>query len=130
MELLRRLSALLIALSLALPERSCVNDGVEQIHYPLSDADSLLAVVIIAALYTLPLLLLLLPRFRKATLLAGIVTVAAGMYFVTWGATIASTKLLIGWYTYTTGAVIYLAVCAWLLLREILPVAQSAPPPS
>ena len=129
MEMLRRLSALLIALSLALPERSCVNDGVEQIHYPLSDPDSVLAIVIIAALYTLPLLLLLWPKFRKTMLVAGIATVAAGMYFVTYGSMIASTKLLIGWYTYTAGAAVYLAVSAWLLLRELMPATQRSPPP-
>ena len=108
MESIRRISALLIALSLLLPERSCVNAGQTEIHYPLSNADSVWSVAVIVALYTLPLVFLLFARFRPAFLVAGIGVVVAGLYFISYGATIVATQLLVGWYTYTLGAVAYL----------------------
>jgi len=107
MEFVRRLSALLIALSLALPQRSCVSSGEVEIHYPLSNADSLLSAVFIAALYSLPLLVLLFFRFRKTALVVGIAAAAAGLYFISYGASVVADRLLIGWYSYTLAAVAY-----------------------
>jgi hypothetical protein len=119
MESIRRISALLIALSLLLPERSCVNAGQTEIHYPLSHADSVWSVALIVALYMLPLVFILFTRFRLAFLVAGMAVVAAGLYFVSYGATIAATQLLVGWYTYTLGAVAYLLASLVELKRVI-----------
>ena len=107
MEFVRRLSALVIALSLALPQRSCVSGGETEIHYPLSNLDSFLSVFVIAALYSLPLIVLLFVRFRKTSLLVGLAAAAAGLYFIAYGASIVADKLLVGWYTYTFAAVAY-----------------------
>ena len=106
MELIRRLSALVIALSLALPQRSCVSGGTTEIHYPLSSFDSYFSVIVIAALYSLPLIVLLLFRFRKTSLMVGIVSVAAGLYLISYSASVVADKLLIGWYSYTFAAII------------------------
>ena len=120
MESIRRISALLIALSLILPERSCVNAGQTEIHYPLSNADSVLAIAVIAALYLLPLILLLFTRFRVTSLAAGIAVIAAGLYFISYGATIFATQLLAGWYSYTLGAVAYLLASLVELKRMVM----------
>lgn len=119
MELVRRLSALLIALSLALPQRSCINGGDVEIHYPLSSPDSLLSIIAIAALYSLPLIVLLLFRFRKTALVVGIATVAAGLYFVSYGASVMADQLLIGWYSYTLAAIVYLFASLIQLIRAL-----------
>ncbi len=134
MEHIRRAAALLVALSLCLPQRSCVNGDKVEIHYPLSSADSVLVFVVIVALYLLPLLVLLLSRYRVASLLAGIAAAGAGLYYVSYGATAAATTLLVGWYTYTAGIAIYLGVSlvqlTQLLLRGAAPRAEDphAPP--
>ena len=119
MELVRRLSALLIALSLALPQRSCINGGDVEIHYPLSSPDSLLSILVIAALYSLPLIVLLFFRFRKTALVVGISTVAAGLYFISYGASVVADRLLIGWYSYTLAAIVYLFVSLIQLKRAL-----------
>jgi hypothetical protein len=121
MELVRRLSALIIALSLALPQRSCVSGGTTEIHYPLSNFDSYLSVIVIAALYSLPLLVLLFFRFRRSSLMVGILSVAAGLYVISYGASVVADKLLIGWYTYTFAAVVYFYVSLMLLKRALSP---------
>ncbi len=107
MELVRRFSALLIALSLALPQRSCVSGGVTEIHYPLSNLDSSLSAIVIAALYALPLITLVFVRFPRSALLVGMAAVAAGLYLVSYGASIVADHLMIGWYTYTFAAIAY-----------------------
>ena len=117
MEKIRRISALVIVISLVLPQRSCVNGGQLDIHYPLSSADSVLSVVVIAMFYVLPLIVLLFPRFRVASLVAGIAAVTAGLYYISYGATIAATSLMVGWYTYTLAAVAYLAASLFELAR-------------
>lgn len=129
METIRRLAALVIALSLALPQRSCVNGGVLEIHYPLSNVDSPWSILVIAALFTLPLLVLLLahvaPRFRLAALLLGIAAAGLGLYWISYAAWVVGTTMLAGWYSYTAGAVVYLAASLVLLLRT-----TARPPPS
>lgn len=119
MERIRRLSALLMALALVLPQSSCVNNGQVEVHYPLSGADSAASVALIAALYLLPLLLLFVRRFKVSALIAGVAVVGAGLYFIAYGATIAATSLLVGWYTYTAGAVVHL-VASLVALRHAL----------
>ena len=120
-ESIRRISALIIALSLALPQRSCVNGGQVEIHYPLSNADSALAIIVIAVLYTFPLLVLLLRRYQATSLLAGIATVGAGLYYLSYGSTIFATTLLAGWYTYTFGAIAYLGASLIQFKQVLVP---------
>lgn len=121
MDSVRRLAALVIALSLALPQRSCINHGQVEIHYPLSNVDSVISITVIAALYTLPLLLLFASRFRVGSLIAGAATVATGLYYVSYGAAVIGTTLMVGWYTYTLGAVAYLAASLVQLKRLLVP---------
>jgi hypothetical protein len=116
-ERIRRISALVIALSLALPQRSCVNDGQLEIHYPLSNADSVWSIVLITAFFVLPLILQLIVRFRMTSLVAGIAVTGAGLYWISYGATIAASNLMIGWYMYTAGAVTYLLASLLQLQR-------------
>lgn len=118
-ETIRRVSALVMALALALPQSSCVNNGQVEIRYPLSGVDPGWPLALVAALYLLPLALLFVPRFRISTLIAGIAVVCAGLYFIAYGATIAATSLLVGWYVYTTGAVTHL-VASLVALRNAL----------
>lgn len=129
-EHLRRLSALVIALSLALPQRSCVNGGVPEIHYPLSNLDSPWSMLLIAALFTLPLLVLLLayvlPRLRLAALLLGVAVAGIGLYWVSYAAWVVGTTMLAGWYSYTAGAVVYLVASLFLLKNS--PSLSRVPP--
>jgi hypothetical protein len=131
MELVRRLSALVIALSLALPQRSCLSGGATEIHYPLSSADSLLSVIVIALLYSLPLITLLFIRFPKSSLVVGMAAVAAGLYLVSYGASLAADHLLIGWYSYTFAAIVYfyasLVRLNRLLSPQVVPKAGVSP---
>lgn len=121
METIRRISALVIALSLLLPQRSCVNGDQVDVHYPLSNADSLFAIAVIAAVYLLPLLVLLLRRFRLASLLVGIAAAGVGLYFVGYGSTVVATTLMAGWYTYSFGSLVYLGASLVQLKRVLLP---------
>ena len=125
MELVRRLSALLIAISLALPQRSCVSGGVIEIHYPLSNLDSSLSAIVIAALYALPLIVLVFVRFPRSALLVGMAAVAAGLYFISYGASVVADRLLIGWYTYTFAAIAYFYASLIRLGQLLLPSATS-----
>ena len=125
MEFVRRLSALVIALSLALPQRSCVSGGATEVHYPLSNLDSWLSVIVIAALYSLPLIVLLVVRFPRSALLVGMAAVAARLYLISYGASVVADRLLIGWYTYTFAAIAYFYASLIRLGRLLSP--RSAP---
>lgn len=109
MEFVRRLSALIVALSLVLPQRSCGGGpaSAPEIHYPLSNVDSPLAMLVIVALYTLPIIVLFFGRFPRSALLVGMAAVAAGLYLVSYAASVVADRLLIGWYSYTFAAMIY-----------------------
>jgi len=119
MEKIRRFSALLIAISLVLPQRACVNGDQLVTHYPLSSVDSVLAGAVIVLVFLLPLIVLFFPRFWLTSLITGIVAVALGLYYNAYGATIAASSLLIGWYTYTLGAVAYLLASLTQLARTL-----------
>lgn len=121
MELVRRLSALLIALSLALPQRSCVSGSVTEPHYPLSNVDSSLSAIVIALLYALPLIVLIFVRFPRSALLVGMAAVGAGLYFIAYGASLVADHLLICWYTYTFAAIAYFYASLIRLGRLFLP---------
>lgn len=121
MERIRRLSALLMALALALPQSSCINNGQVEIRYPLSGVDSVWSAAIVAAFYLLPLVFVFVPRFRISALVAGIAVVCGGLYFIVYGATIAASSLLVGWYTYTVGALVHLASSLVELRRALWP---------
>ena len=117
MDRVRRVAALLIAVSLVLPQRSCVNDGHVQIDYPLSNAQGWLSVVMIAAFFVLPLALLFLRRARIAAAIAGLMVALAGLYYVSYAATILATRMLVGWYAYTVGTVVYALASLWMLTQ-------------
>ena len=117
MNRIRQIAAVVLALSLVLPQRSCVNGGHVEIIYPLSGADSLPFGLLIVALYTVPLIVLFIPRFRLSCLIVGIGAIATGLYFVSYGAWLSASSLLVGWYAYTIGAVAYLGSSLALLVR-------------
>ena len=121
LENIRRVSALAIALSLVLPQRSCVSGDQVAVHYPLSNVDSALSVALIASLYLLPLVVLLFARFRVTSLVLGIAAVAAGLYLFSYTSTLVATHLLIGWYTYTFGALAYLGASLVQLIARFKP---------
>jgi hypothetical protein len=109
LENIKRAAAVLIAVSLLLPQRSCVEQGKAEILYPLSGAD-LQWQVILVALFVLPSVLVFMLRQGVASILGRIVLGAVGLYLVSYVAFVFSIKLLIGWYTYTAGASIYLII--------------------
>lgn len=125
-ETIRRVSALLMALALALPQSSCVNNGQVEIRFPLSGVDTFWLGVAVAAFYILPLILSFVPRFRISALLASIAVVSAGLYFIAYGATLSATSLLVGWYTYTVGAVAHLAASLVALRNALWPGGPKA----
>lgn len=101
------MSSLLIMLSLILPMHSCIHDGQTEIVYPLSNVDSLLSIVKIIGVYTVPSLVLLVRRPRVIPLLAGIAASGLGLYTACFIFTFSS-KLLVGWYINVVGVVAYL----------------------
>ena len=54
-----------------------------------------------------------------ACILSRTALAAVGLYLVSYGAYAFSTKLLIGWYTYTVGALVYLGLSLVELYRKI-----------
>jgi hypothetical protein len=121
MTIIRRFAAILIALSLVLPQRSCVNNGRVQIDYPLSNVQDWQSIAMTCAFFLLPLLLLFVRRFSLAGLIAGVLVTAAGLYYVSYAATILATQMLVGWYAYTLGAIAYLGATLTQLLRALRP---------
>jgi len=119
MEYLRRIAAVVIALSLALPQRSCVNNGKVEIEYPLSNAQDWMAIAVIGAFFLLPLALLCVRRYRAVGLVAGVLVAAAGLYYVSYAATILATRMLVGWYVYTLGTSVYLGATLVLLVQLV-----------
>ena len=121
MNRVRQISAVVIAVSLLLPQRSCIHSsGHVEIIYPLSGADSLLFGLLIIAFYTVPLVALFVPRFRVSGLIAGIGAVAAGLYFFSYEAWLWASSVLVGWYVYTLGAIAYIGSSLVLLLRTVV----------
>ncbi len=111
---MRRVIAVLIAISLFLPLQSCSgHDGNLSTFYPLSgDLGGMLAV---AAIYLLPLLAFVRTKLKLLASLLGISACIAGLYFVSYTATQWASQLLVGWYTYTVAATGYLfASCIYL----------------
>ena len=119
MERIRRISAILIAVSLVLPERSCLNDGQVETTYPLSGADSLISASLILVLYLLPFIGQFTPRFRSSGLVAGICAAGTGLYFFSYGSWAVGSKLLLGWYVYTISAIVYIATALESLVRLV-----------
>lgn len=116
----RILAAVVIALSLVLPQRSCMSGGHVETIYPLSGADSVLVTLLIVGLYCIPLLVLFIPRFRMSGLVLGIAAVSAGLYFFAYGGWLLASSLLVGWYAYTFGAIAYLGASLALLARIVV----------
>jgi hypothetical protein len=119
MQRVRQIAAMLMALSLVLPERSCVNDGRVEVGYPLSGIDFTGALMVLA-IYLLPLAVLQVRRLRFAALASGICAVGAGLFFCTYVTWSLGYKLLIGWYIYTIGAVAYVVSSLPLLVQHVL----------
>lgn len=108
---LRLISSIIIVLSLALPMRSCVTNGHAEISFPLSASNSVWSIVVVLALYLIPLLVLFAtPRFRTFATLAGIMSAAYSL-FVSYVLVAFSSSLLPGWYLNTLGNARMLATC-------------------
>ena len=124
LERLRRIAAVLIAISLLLPLRSCVTHGKAgvktEIFYPLSPGQTWDGQLIVAALFVLPLVSLFVCRNGMASILSRIALAAVGLYLISFGTYAFATKLLIGWYTYTVGALVYLGLSIVELYRKIV----------
>jgi flagellar biosynthesis protein FliP len=105
---MRKLSALLIAISLFLPLQSCTTDGKTNVSYPLSgDATT---VALMAVIYLLPLIVFFLPKYPRVSISIGSLACAAGLYFVTFASSILATRLLAGWYIYSASSIAYIVV--------------------
>jgi len=109
LEKTRKAAAVSIALSLLLPQRSCVVQGKAVIYFPLSGADWEWQVILVA-LFVLPLAFVFLLKRGLGSILGRIALAATGLYVVSYVAFYASGKLLIGWYTYTASASVYLII--------------------
>lgn len=119
MPIIRRIAAALIALSLILPQRACMHGEERVVSYPLSGQDEALAVLVIAALYLLPLVLILLPWWRRALRALGLLVAGAGLYLIGYGATEVADELLVGWYVYTGAALVYVLTGLFELWKDL-----------
>lgn len=121
MLIVRRIAAVLIALSLILPQHACMHGEKRVVYYPLSGQDTVLGFLVIAALYLLPLVLILLPWRGRLLRLLGVLVAGAGLYLIGYGTTEVADELLIGWYLYSVSAVVYVLVSLhefWCGLRR------------
>jgi hypothetical protein len=114
---MRKISAIIIALSLLLPLQSCTYRGQTEVLYPLSG--DLLGKLEMAAIYLLPLLVFIRVKYRVSSILVGIAACLAGLYFVTFTAAIWATNLLVGWYVYSASSLVHLVASAFELWRVI-----------
>ncbi len=55
MPIVRRIAAFWIALSLILPQHACMHGKQREVFYPLSEQDQWLGILLVSALYLLPL---------------------------------------------------------------------------
>ena len=115
---MRKISAIIIVLCLFLPLRSCTYHGQTVVSYPLSG--DLLGDLFMAAIYLLPLVAFLRVKYRIVAILVGIAACLAGLYFVTYTATIWVTQLLVGWYVYSAASLGYLVASAFELRRAMV----------
>lgn len=130
MKLARHISALLIVLSLALPQTSCVQNSEgggshTEVRYALSGSQSWWEIALTIAIYVLPLGVLFVKRYRAASAVVGICSVAFNLYFVSYVGYVYSSSLLIGWYINTLGAISYLFATVAQLWRWLMPNQQS-----
>lgn len=105
---MRKLSALLIAISLFLPLQSCTANGKTSVTYPLSGEP--MAMILMAAIYLPPLLVFFLPKYPRISIAIGTLACSAGLYFVTFASTVFATRLLAGWYIYSASSITYIIV--------------------
>ena len=119
LEKLQRVVAVLIAVSLLLPQYSCARQGKTEIYYPLSGkgVDWQIGFVV---LFLGPLVLLFIFRRGMAGILGRMALAAVGLYLVSYGVYVVATKLLIGWYFYTLGTLAYLVLSLVELYRRIV----------
>ena len=110
---MRKFFAIVIALCLLLPLQSCAHHGQVQVFYPLSG--DLPGKLVMAAIYLLPLVAFLRVKYRVVQILVGISACLAGLYFVTYTATIWAGSLLVGWYTYSVASIAYVVASAFEL---------------
>jgi hypothetical protein len=115
---MRKISAIIIALSLLLPLQSCTYHNQTEVFYPLSG--ELLGKLAMVAIYLLPLVAFLRVKYRIVTILIGIAACLAGLYLVTYAATIWATNLLVGWCVYSTASLTYLVASAFELRRAMV----------
>lgn len=128
METLRRIAAGLMLICLALPQRSCEKAGVEQILYPLSEANEWHEMTLVVLLYALPLVVAFVPKARRAMLATGIGVCLFGLYHQSYQGWVWSLHVLIGWWVYTVSAVTYVvtsAILLWHAMRVRLDAART-----
>lgn len=114
---MRKLSAIVIALCLLLPLNSCTNHGQAEVFYPLSG--DLFDRFVVALIYLMPLVAFLRIKYRASAILVGIAACVAGLYWVAFATAVWATKLLIGWYLYSVGSLVYVAASVVELWRVV-----------
>jgi hypothetical protein len=114
---MRKIFAIVIALCLLLPLQSCTHHGQTDVYYPLSG--DLSGKLVMAAVYLLPLVAFIRVKYRAIAILVGISACLAGLYFVTYTATLWASNLLVGWYTYSVASIAYLVASAFELRRVV-----------
>ncbi len=94
----------------------------------------LTTVILMAAIFLLPLVVFLLPKYPRISISIGSLACTAGLYFVTFASTIFATRLLAGWYIYSASSIAYIIaslvelggiVAAKQLLKRAAPAAPA-----
>lgn len=99
---------------MVLPLYSCTLDGKTEVVSPLSL--ELEGILIMAVLCLAPLTAFL-KRRSIWPALVGALACMAGLYYISYSSAVWATKLLVGWYTYTVSAALYVAA-SFLEIRQ------------
>lgn len=118
MDAIRRIASVLMLVCLVLPQRACVYERGTRIYYPLSQAEDAITIVLVVALFILPVVMLVFRIRTEVDLVVGLIVGLAGLWHEGYGAWRSSSYVLFGWYLYVAATLTYVSTTAVFLLRR------------
>ncbi len=117
MDTVRKVSAMILAIAVLLPQYSCGEGDTATVLYAY-DHKELWWAILSVLMYLVPLALTFVPNVRWSTSL-GIVAVGTTLYFRGYQVIVVATTLLVGWWVGVIASAVYLVACLALLIHHI-----------
>jgi hypothetical protein len=117
MDLIRKWSAVALAVAVFLPQYSCDTGSNARVYYAY-EHDELWWAVVSVLMYVAPLAVAFIPNVRWSALL-GIITVGTTLYFRSYQVIVVATTLYVGWWVGTIAAILYAIACVGLLVHHL-----------